>query len=110
MPVPVPVPTDPARTDPAAVTERLRLYAAAARTAPSKHNAQPWRFRIAGGALQVLADRQLVRRPDVVDEVRALVHHGPGSNSWEQVPDPQLQADTSSRRTTSSPAPGGPVP
>lgn len=52
--MPVPAPLDPA---PAALSERLRLYAAAARTAPSKHNSQPWRFRIAGGALQLLADR-----------------------------------------------------
>lgn len=57
--MPVPAPLDPAPLDavPAALAERLRLYAAAARTAPSKHNAQPWRFRIAGEALHVLADR-----------------------------------------------------
>jgi len=52
--MPVPTPLDPA---PTALVERLRLYAAAARTAPSKHNAQPWRFRIADGALQLLPDR-----------------------------------------------------
>lgn len=52
--MPVPAPPDPA---PEALAERLRLYAAAARTAPSKHNAQPWRFRIDAEALHVLADR-----------------------------------------------------
>lgn len=50
----VPAPLDPG---PAALAERLRLYAAAARTAPSKHNSQPWRFRVDGGALHLLADR-----------------------------------------------------
>jgi alcohol dehydrogenase len=26
--------------------------------------------------------------------MRALVYHGPGSKSWEQVPDPAIGADT----------------
>ncbi|WP_067500743.1 nitroreductase [Actinoplanes sp. TFC3] len=35
----------------------LRLAVAAAVRAPSLHNSQPWRFRLAGGAIEVLADR-----------------------------------------------------
>ena len=52
--MPATAPLDPA---PDALLDRLRRYAAAASTAPSKHNSQPWRFRIDGGALQLLADR-----------------------------------------------------
>ena len=72
--MPVPAPLDPG---PAALVERLRLYAAAARTAPSKHNAQPWRFRVDGGALHLLADRSRLMPatdPDVLTRVVALVH------------------------------------
>lgn len=38
-------------------TARLRWYAEVASWAPSKHNAQPWRFVLRGGALEVWADR-----------------------------------------------------
>jgi nitroreductase len=43
----------------------LRRAAAAAVRAPSLHNSQPWRFRLAGGAIEVLADPE--RRLAVAD-------------------------------------------
>lgn len=56
-------------TTPAA---RLRVLAGHAILAPSSHNTQPWRLRLAGGRLDLLADRG--RALPVVDpEDRALV-------------------------------------
>lgn len=51
---------------------RLRVLAGHAILAPSSHNTQPWRFRLAGERLDLLADRS--RALPVVDpEDRALV-------------------------------------
>jgi nitroreductase len=45
--------------------EVLARCVEAAGLAPSLHNSQPWRFRIAGGSVEVFADRR--RRLDVLD-------------------------------------------
>lgn len=52
--------------------DQLRFLLDYAILAPSGHNTQPWRFRIGGGAVDVIADRS--RRLPVVDpDDRALV-------------------------------------
>lgn len=53
-----PWPAEPAGT--AGLRARLSWYAAVARWAPSKHNAQPWTFVVRGDALEIWAD---VARP-----------------------------------------------
>ena len=73
------LPEDPWRIDPAAFSacrsdaERMRVLANYAVLAPSSHNTQPWRFRIAGSArLELRADRG--RALPIVDpHDRALV-------------------------------------
>jgi len=52
--------------------ERLRFALRYAIRAPSGHNTQPWRFRIAGDGVEIYADRSRIL--PVVDPVdRALV-------------------------------------
>ncbi len=51
-----PWPVEPA--DSAGLSERLSWYAAVARWAPSKHNAQPWRFVVRGDVLEVWCDSE----------------------------------------------------
>jgi hypothetical protein len=49
----------------AGLDDRLCWYADVARLAPSKHNAQPWRFVVRGGVLEVWSDE--LRRLAVTD-------------------------------------------
>jgi hypothetical protein len=54
--------TPPKDMTPAGLDDRLCWYADVARLAPSKHNAQPWRFVVRGGVLEVWSD-ELRRLP-----------------------------------------------
>ena len=54
----------------------LRTAVEAAVMAPSAHNAQPWRFRIVGDVLEVLADQ--ARQLRVIDAERRQQIHGCG--------------------------------
>lgn len=55
-------PTAPRDLSPAGLADRLYWYADTARLAPSKHNAQPWRFVVRGGVLEIWSE-ELRRLP-----------------------------------------------
>jgi hypothetical protein len=51
----------------AAFADRVRWCVSVARFAPSKHNAQPWRFTVDGGAVELYADATRALRSDPDD-------------------------------------------
>lgn len=58
-------PTAPKDMTATGLDDRLAWYADVARLAPSKHNAQPWRFVVRGGVLEIWSDE--LRRLPVSD-------------------------------------------